>query len=81
MKTDYEWLHVLIGSFFVLSLVSFTVYILCAEDVHGSCDDNDDDNDEQDKNNNAGEQRDIEAADIDMLTDKKYDNPSESVNL
>lgn len=60
-ETGYEWLHAVLGSFFVFCLVPITVAILCASDVQKS--DSDASNEDiQGKKNDLDEQGDIETS-------------------
>lgn len=65
-ETGYEWLHAVLGSFFVFSLIPITVTILCATDVNNS--DSDASNeDTEGKKNDYDKQGDIESSQDDDL--------------
>lgn len=65
-ETGYEWLHAVLGSFFVFCLVPITIAILCATDVINS--DSDASNeDTEGKKNDCDKQGDIESSQDDDL--------------
>jgi len=79
METGYEWLHALLGSFFVLCLVPITVGILCAtEDVVETDAEDSVSNNNNDKNNaddvDDDNEKDIESASSVEPTDKILEN-------
>ena len=84
MSTGYEWLHALLGSFFVFCLIPMTVGILCATEEQVNDNDNDNDNgdnevNQDDSNGLVKDDDDVEAAcPIDESTDKNLDIDNES---
>jgi len=83
METGYEWIHAVIGSFFVLSLIPFTVGILYATeevvetDVEDSVSNNNNNSNTNDNDNSDvedGNEKDIESASSVELTHKILEN-------
>lgn len=62
IKTGYEWLHAVLGSFFVLCLIPITVGILCATDEVVMETDDVEDSASNNNNNNDDNEKDIESA-------------------